>query len=391
MNRKKTMALLPGLARLAAGALLLASAPMALAEVVDKEAWTPTTATYVNIGNDPACGNSSNGCAGFDIQYSRIVALGNGADADRTPRFALPGIKRITFTSDTGSFNMDLKFQATVTQQSWTAETDSLGSRSDPQTDWNIWACVLQYMPPNMLKLDPNTTGLCSVSRLNPPVQPSADEEISYKITVGISPYLRVPSAGIAPGIYEGTLILTAGEAGDIALGPGMVSPPPSVFEVRFKLTIQKDFELVFENDLSVVALAPPGGKAEWDRWQAGGAVPSKLVNSLPFNLRVASNGTRGTFSYRCGTVAANSLCALTRTGGTEQVPVKVGFSWLNGASPIGPSDGTPVGTGKDFRYTFEAFSRGAVELETTAVTDMVKFPGSMWEGDITVMFDVQI
>ncbi|WP_288496094.1 hypothetical protein [uncultured Stenotrophomonas sp.] len=205
----------------------------------------------------------------------------------------------------------------------------------------------------------------------------------------GLGLLITAPSPlSLTDGIYEGELTYTAGGAGsDIDFGDDVTTEP---ITLKFRFTVSHQFQVRFPSDNPQVHLAPEAG---WAQWTDQGRAPIRLYQELPFHLTSSMDFS---MKLRCEHDAGNRCGIRNQTLG-EVVPVDVGVT-LPGMrnlrdgrpaqdTPLSPDDEqaprfTPDGYLMQRRSTLR-FTAGR-----DAVTEMLKAPGSHWEGNMTVVFD---
>lgn len=189
-------------------------------------------------------------------------------------------------------------------------------------------------------------------------------------------------------GQYTGSVTYTVGNGQQIDLGQGDYSD--SELTLQLLLDVVHDFQVRFSSEFPVVQLAPEGG---WVQWVDHGLLPSRLRQELPFHLTTSMDFS---MKLRCEHDVGDR-CGLQNVVNAEVVPVDVdvtipGMSNVHDGRPaqntaLLPDDAraprfTPDGYLMQRRSTLR-FTAGR-----EAVTEMLKSPGSHWEGNMTVVFD---
>lgn len=207
------------------------------------------------------------------------------------------------------------------------------------------------------------------------------------EISIGYELDTPTPLA-MLDGKYTGSLAYSVGPGQQIDLGDGVHQQ--TELTVKFELTVAHDFLVRFASELPSVHLVPEGG---WVQWIDHGLPPARLYQELPFYLTTSMDFS---MKLRCEHDAGNRCGIRNQTLG-EVVPVDVdvtlpGMRNLRDGrpaqdTPLSPDDEqaprfTPDGYLMQRRSTLR-FTAGR-----DAVTEMLKAPGSHWEGNMTVVFD---
>lgn len=182
-------------------------------------------------------------------------------------------------------------------------------------------------------------------------------------------------------GRYTGSIKISVGRGKDIDLGNSIYSGGTE-HELRFALTVRHQLKIDFPKDgHSKVNLLPPGGWSEWTR-------PTILQEELPFRIWFSAPFT---LALRCQYKwSASSECAL-KDGKGRTVPLKtyyvgninkMALLTTNKQRFAPPVQGTPViNAARSIRF----------QVVGGAVVEMMKYPGSSFKGDVTLIFDAAI
>lgn len=180
----------------------------------------------------------------------------------------------------------------------------------------------------------------------------------------------------------------TGGSEADIDLGDNITGT--SSIRMNFVFDVIHDFEVMFSSESPTARLVPDGG---WSQWIDYGLVPRRLHQELPFNLTSSMDFS---MKLRCE-YEVDDRCGIQNAADDELVPVDVdvtipGMSNVRDGRPaqntaLLPDDAraprfTPDGYLMQRRSTLR-FTAGR-----EAVTEMLKSPGSHWQGNMTVVFD---
>lgn len=202
---------------------------------------------------------------------------------------------------------------------------------------------------------------------------------------------LRIVSASplsMVDGVYEGETTFTAGGAGsDIDFGDDVTTEP---ITLKFRFTVRHDFQVRFPEEASNVQLAPDGG---WSQWIDHGRPPARLRQELPFHLTTSMDFS---MKLRCE-YDAGDRCGIRNSRDDVIAPVEVDVT-IPGMSNVRngrPAQNTALlpDDARAPRFTLDGYlmqRRSALRFtaDREAVTEMVKSPGSHWQGNMTVVFD---
>lgn len=190
-------------------------------------------------------------------------------------------------------------------------------------------------------------------------------------------------------GIYTGRLELSVGPGGDFDFGDGAVVSDSMLF-INFTLHVNHDFQVKFPVDLPGVQLVPEGG---WSQWIDHGRPPARLRQELPFHL---TSSMEFSMKLRCEH-AANDRCGIRNPRDDVVVPVDVdvtipGMHNMRDGRPaqdtsLLPDDGRAPRFAPD-GYLMQRRSTLRFTAGREAVAEMLKSPGSHWQGNMTVVFD---
>ncbi|MBH1739693.1 hypothetical protein I5V12_19110 [Stenotrophomonas maltophilia] len=214
-------------------------------------------------------------------------------------------------------------------------------------------------------------------------------DSVANYLRFSIGYHLETPNPLQAQdGQYSGSVTYTVGNGQQIDLGQGDYSD--SELTLQLLLDVVHDFKVRFASERPTVKLAPEGG---WAQWNDHGLPPARLYQELPFYLTTSMDFS---MKLRCEHDAGNRCGIRNQTLG-QVVPVDVdvtlpGMRNLRDGrpaqdTPLLPDDAqaprfTPDGYLMQRRSTLR-FTAGR-----DAVTEMLKAPGSHWEGNMTVVFD---
>ncbi|NIF46875.1 hypothetical protein F3J28_03715 [Enterobacter sp. Ap-1006] len=190
-------------------------------------------------------------------------------------------------------------------------------------------------------------------------------------------------------GDYEGEVVYTVGEGGDINFNTETTSD--SEIRIKIKATVRHAFKFFLAPGSENVSLAPKGG---WSQWVNGGPVPDLLNKEVPFTLSSTSGFT---VNMRCE-YDVDEGCALRDSPTGEKIPLEValtlpGFKAENGSEvrnlllnslPAGHVIQPPG------KFVVDRRSQVDFRVRKPGVETMMKSPGSTWRGAVTLVFDTQ-
>ncbi|EPE2702265.1 hypothetical protein ACSG93_004421, partial [Cronobacter sakazakii] len=221
-----------------------------------------------------------------------------------------------------------------------------------------------------------------------------------YQASVGINELsvgyiLTTPSPmSLRSGTYEGEIVY---RVGDVVNTPGYIGLGATDYhgtdEIRIviRATVEHMFHYTFPPGSENVRLAPRGG---WEQWIHGGRVPESLSKEVPFELSSSSG-----FSIRMQCEYPQGQgCGLKNTQGQATVPLEVSVTL-----PGFESNGRPVSqrlltTGPQGLVVNPPdapilYRRSQLDfrVQKNGVEQIVREPGSVWRGVVTLIFDTEI
>ncbi|MBH1430725.1 hypothetical protein I5U42_05325 [Stenotrophomonas maltophilia] len=214
-------------------------------------------------------------------------------------------------------------------------------------------------------------------------------DRIAGSVLFSIGYHLETPNPLAARnGQYRGRVSYRVGNGEEIDLGQGNYTD--SVLNLELMLDVAHDFSVRFAQDPPSVTLAPEGG---WSQWVDHGRPPARLRQALPFHLTTSMDFS---MKLRCEH-DAGGRCGLRRADAKDVVPVDVDVTLpgMRSAYDGRPAQETPL-LPEDARaprftpdgYLMQRRSTLRFTAGRDAVTDMLKSPGTHWQGNMTVVFD---
>ncbi|MBN5141805.1 hypothetical protein JY471_04610 [Stenotrophomonas maltophilia] len=211
----------------------------------------------------------------------------------------------------------------------------------------------------------------------------------SYR-NVGIGIQVELPDAiTLQNGRYIAQEDWTTGGAeADIDLGDNVSGV--KMIRLNFVFDVTHELEVRFPGEMPKATLVPDGG---WRAWIDHAIRPTRLSQELPFFLTSSMDFS---LKLRCEHELDNH-CGIRNLHNNDVIPVAVDVTIPGMRSRI---DGSPVqgmhlppGDLRAPRLTPDAYmvqrrSTLRFTAEKAAVDEMLKSPGSHWEGNMTVVFD---
>lgn len=206
---------------------------------------------------------------------------------------------------------------------------------------------------------------------------------------MGIGYSLKMPSAlKMKQGLYRGSVDFSVGPGGDFDFGNGVTDLNDTRLTLNFEVDVQHAFVLQFPPGSDRAVLEPPGG---WQAWLGGRALPPRLERDIPFRL-----WSTGPFTVymRCNVKVGDHCGIINREGDTVVVDVSLdlppevrhqGKPVRRLSIPWGSAN--PLG----FEHVLPASNRPAnlhFEVSGGHVGILAQFPGTTFEGIVTLVFD---
>lgn len=327
-----------------------------------------------------------------DMRFATYIA-GNGQLRDVTVtsadgavsrtlrvRLALLGAKVASLDYPTSDFNFWLGRPGLLGPTHGTCSTAGSGGGGSGSPG------KLPYLYAWTLPAEPNVRCWRSLSNSGPTQSVARYEDVDVGFELFAPEPFTMPN-----GRYSGSVDYLVGAGRDVDMGQADYSD--DVITLRFDLLVQHQFHLDVPPGADRVVLAPPGG---WARWTEHGVAPRSLEQEIPFTLT-----TSGPISIKlvCQ-YPVGERCAIRRDGasdGLADVPVEIGVT-LPGMRVI--DGGAPaIGHELSSRSPAQGFapsgliinqpSRLHFAVDGEPLTQMLTHPGSQWNGQATIVFDV--
>ncbi|HEY9133687.1 MAG TPA: hypothetical protein VIM98_18190 [Dyella sp.] len=210
---------------------------------------------------------------------------------------------------------------------------------------------------------------------------------------LGLGLRITSPSPlGLQNGIYTGTLTYSLGGAGkDIDFGDDVIVSDDSL-TFRFEFTVAHELKVTRADHADRIVLQPDRG---WPSWFDHGGSASPLRGEMTLLL---SSSAPFSLSLQCQYMV-DTQCALRSDRDGTDVPLStsVTFPGIQAMDTKAPAIRYPLTHHR--RYPFENVegyvanrpSRVHFEVSSNATPIMAKQPGSLWRGDVTLVFDSQL
>ncbi|WP_139463466.1 hypothetical protein [Aeromonas veronii] len=205
---------------------------------------------------------------------------------------------------------------------------------------------------------------------------------INYGFKLSAPNPLAIPN-----GVYTGSLKITIGRnSGDIDLGNGLYLVGRE-HEFKFRLTVRHQLRVDFPMNEggTKIELFPVGGWRESPHGQVKGSI---LQQDLPFHIWFSSPFT---VSLRCQYPWGSSdECAL-KDGKGRTVPLKTYYVDHRNVITNLTTRPYQVVALRQGQPVINAASTIRFQIAAGTVTEMMKYPGSTFKGEVTLIFDAAI
>lgn len=181
-------------------------------------------------------------------------------------------------------------------------------------------------------------------------------------------------------GTYKGSLTLSLGRNKDLDFGDATYSD--SNVTIEFTLRVTHQLKVEFPAGSNKVILQPPKG---WAPWMNSGKTPPNLKAELPFRLwkSAEANVSLSYCQYQ-----NNNKCQLNNIKNNHKIDFNISYvTGLGEHAPLTKSkhrlfnDGIYIGVKRKIAF----------EIDKANLTEMMKYPGSTYQGDVTIMFEAEI
>jgi hypothetical protein len=324
----------------------------------------------------------------FDLgnrEYWRKSGAGDNAARRDTTYVRFPSPRLVTFTNvDSGhSFQAQISFVAISLRLNFTNGVDPWYYGVSGGCTAIRGAGGLGWSTGGWGVRDPQNPQACYSTRAR-----NGRTYVYRNVGIGIDVHL--PSAAtLQDGRYAATETWTAGgESSDIDLGDNITGI--RYIRLKFAFDVIHDFQLRIPGQDLRAQLIPEGG---WSRWINHGHAPERLRHELPFHLTSSMDFS---VKLRCEH-EVEGQCGIREGRAGGLVPVEVdmtlpGMRNLRDGSAAQNTRLVPDDT-RAPRFTSEGYIRDRrSSLRFTAgreaVAEMLRSPGSHWEGNMTVLFD---
>lgn len=315
----------------------------------------------------------------FGINISRTVNM-NGNNREGIHYIGFSGARDVTLVKEGGGASYSMKFIITAVGSQLNLSlpsNDKIPDKGDCSGSaiWSNNIAIFLYRDVNINKQ--SVGGACYGNN---------SMYAGTKITVA-SAYLGYKLEAPNPlkmenGIYNGRMIFSIGNGKDLDFGNGTYTDPQLI--VSFKVKVRHQIKVEFPSGGNKVVLQPPEGWINfvYDRKTA----PRVLQQNLPFRIWYSAPFT---VALRCQ-YAWGTDCAL-KDGKGRTVPLKTNYVHINNKmTPL------TINAQKFILSTHEkSVTNGArailFQVVGGTVAEMIKYPGSTYKGDVTLIFDASI
>ncbi|MCX7127747.1 hypothetical protein [Aeromonas sp.] len=191
-----------------------------------------------------------------------------------------------------------------------------------------------------------------------------------------------VSTTSISNGTYKGSLLLSVGSGGDFDYGNYSHSSPDSV-QLEFSLIVRNQLKVEFPAGSNKIILQPKGGWSELSHrsnkyvsHNLSAVLPARFSTTVPYNV-----------SLQCQHYAATgNSCQLKNKKNEHKVSVDV-YGTGNFYNKI------VIPVGSKYKFTSPSELRDVsrpfyFEVNKNEVNKMMAYPGSTYQGDITIIIE---
>jgi len=243
----------------------------------------------------------------------------------------------------------------------------------------SIWANsdILDYFY-DIKNANQQSGGICYNNEFNPQFTSSKSPTLQ-RIYIGYK--LQPPDPlKMENGTYKGSLTLSLGRNKDLDFGDAAYSD--SNVTIEFTLRVTHQLKVEFPAGSNKVILQPPKG---WAPWINSGKTPPNLKAELPFRLWKSAEAY---VSLNYCQYEKNGKCQLKNTKNNHKVDINISYvSGLGNLAPLTKSKYTIFNDG----IFIDIKRKIAFEIDKANLTEMMKYPGSTYQGDVTIMFEAEI
>lgn len=183
-------------------------------------------------------------------------------------------------------------------------------------------------------------------------------------------------------GTYSGKLVFSMGSGKDFDLGNG--SYGDTKLTVSFKVKVRHQIKVEFLPGSNKAQLQPPKGWLDW--MYNGKNAPTLLQHRLPFRLW---HSAPFTLALRCQ-YPWKAECAL-KDGKGRTVPLKTYYLHPNNTMELLTTDKKKFALSANAAPVVNGARAIQFQIDGGVVTEMMKYPGSRFTGDVTLIFDAAI
>ncbi|MBS0042540.1 hypothetical protein KFE26_09540 [Shewanella sp. M16] len=243
----------------------------------------------------------------------------------------------------------------------------------------NIWAGAwsLDYFY-DIKNANQKSGGVCYYNKFQSSF--SSDKITLRRIYIGYK--LQPPDPlKMENGTYKGSLTLSLGRNKDLDFGDATYSD--SNVTIEFTLRVTHQLKVEFPAGSNKVILQPPKG---WFQWINSGKTPPNLKAELPFKLWFSAPFD---VSLSYCQYQNNGQCQLKNIKNSHKTNIEI--SYINGEGKSYPLSTSKYHFTNTDREYINVARKLLFEISKTNLTEMMKYPGSTYQGDVTIMFEAEI
>lgn len=316
----------------------------------------------------------------FGMDVSRTVKIGKN-NREGLHYIGFPGMRDVSLVKEGGGTSYNMKFIITaVGSQIRLAYpgNDKIPDEGDC-FDSNIWSNNLSVFLFRDVKVNKQLVGGQCYGKN------SRYADMQMTVTSAYLGYkLEAPDPlKMENGIYNGKLTFSIGNGKDFDFGNGVYND--AQLTVSFKVNVRHQIKVDFPYGSNEVMLQPPEGWMGWIHTKNRG--PTLLNQDLPFRIWFSAPFT---VALRCQYQwSASAECALKDSKG-RTVPLKTyyvnGYNemtllTINKYKFVLPQGKPAINAARAIRF----------QVVGGTVAEMMKYPGSSFKGDVTLIFDAAI
>ena len=315
----------------------------------------------------------------FKVSTRRTVKIG-GDIRDGVHYIGFPGARDVILQKDGGGPSFKMKF--IVTAVGVATEVDLPSNSNIPDygdcSDSAIWSNNTSIFLFRDIKAHKQLIG----GRCYGNNKIYGDKDINI-YTAYLGYRLEAPNPlRLENGGYSGQVTFSIGGGKDFDFGSGYYGD--TQLTVSFKVKVRHQIKVEFLSGGNKALLQPPEGWLDWIH--NGKNAPTLLQHRLPFRLW---HSAPFTLALRCQ-YPWKTECAL-RDGKGRTVPLKTYYLHPNNTMELLTTDKIKFALSANAAPVVNGARAIQFQIDGGVVTEMMKYPGSRFTGDVTLIFDVAI